>query len=193
MNYRFDVRDKKVFIKDIHKWHRVENKIASVFEKRLTDSLGRTVTIQVNGCGMDGRYLEDHEVTTAPDFLIVVDDAKRTIPLEIKASGDFLNVFHIKVDQVRSYLEFDPDLMMLMVRGTKAKNPVFTLMRPSMFVQHEFPVVKFATWGNKKCYRLFARQFHWEPLYSAEKLPVHLLEKNWLLTELKELLAVASC
>lgn len=192
MNYRFDVRDKKTFQKDIKKWHRIENHIAAVFEKRLTDSFGVPFSVEPNGCGMDGEYLEDNEVTTEPDFIIAADGVKKRIPLEIKASDGHLKVFHIKVDQVRSYLDYDANMIMLMVRGTETDQPVFTIMRPSMFVAHSFPVVRFATWGNKKCYRLYATQFHWEPLYSDKRIDPALFTKSWLNDNKKVSLALSS-
>lgn len=162
-NYRFDVRDQKQFEEDIKRWHTTENWIADVLQKMLTVAFNRSVEVRPNGCAMDGRYLEDNEVTTEPDYSLHVEGWRKVVPLEIKSADGLLQTFHIKVEQIESYLRQDPRMLILMVRGTGTKRPEFTVLRPEDFLNHSFEQLPFATWGGKLCYRLYAYQFRWEP------------------------------
>lgn len=182
MDYRKDVRDDTQFKEDILRWHRVENDIAAVFQQILTKVFRRPVYISPTGCDMTGRYLEDKDVTTAPDFLIHFPGREKYgRHLEIKAAAESLSVFHFKVDQIHQYNKRYPGTLILMVRGTSTDHPTFTIFAAED-LEHKYPFqkVEYAGWGGKLCYRLTAEMFHWEPLVVRNSYPLDFFQKKWI-------------
>lgn len=158
--YRFDVRDKQQFKKDIADSHKVENKIIKLWLDRLEDSLGKRPAYRGVGCGPDGRYLEAKDVNSNADY--EVDGFGR---VEVKFSKPLLTKhFHLKVDQVKSYL--DQDASILMINGWNSNRPEYVFIPAAIMRQmvDELTIVSWIGFGLKLAYRIPIDKFVWRRL-----------------------------
>ncbi|MBW3019933.1 hypothetical protein KY334_01440 [Candidatus Woesearchaeota archaeon] len=154
-NYRFDVRTKEEFIKDIDICTSKEQNIVMMFKDFLKKNYGKECIIENNGCNNTGKYLEDNKVSTKADYVI---DGRL---VEIKFSNQLIDVFRFKVDQLRSYVK--QKCYILMVNGYETEFCKFKLFRPNELkdlLKNKSPK-PFSKWGNKMCYELFEKDYKW--------------------------------
>ena len=160
MNYRFDKRTKQEFRRDIKIASQIENKIIELWLDRIEKRRGERPKYWHIGCNNDGSYLEDHEVSTEADYCVYGYGK-----IEIKFSKPMITkCFHLKVNQVRSYIRQNANI--LMVNGWNTPNPMFVLIRVHVLKSgiKRWKRVSFHGCGNKPCFRIPVDEFIWRPL-----------------------------
>lgn len=158
--YRFDVRSKKQFKADIKSAHKTEGQIIELWLDRLEASLGERPACQATGCGPDGQYLEASEVNSNADYK--VDGFG---PIEVKFAKPLVKkFFHLKVEQVKAYLEQDASI--LMVNGWETDSPKYVFIPAAVLrsMVDELPIVSWVGFGNKAAYRIPVSKFVWKDL-----------------------------
>jgi hypothetical protein len=158
--YRFDDRTEKEFRKDIKDRTLQERSLFLLWLDLIESKTGKRPTYQDTGCGKTGEFLEDKDVSTAPDF--EVDGYGK---LEVKFSKPMLDrVFHLKAGQVKSYKESGATI--LMVNGADSETPKFTLLTTEALasVVEDCRVVSWAGFGGKMSYRIPVDKFIWRDL-----------------------------
>lgn len=152
--YRFDVRSKEQFTRDIADGNRIERMLL----ERWLLTIGNP-SYQDNGCGNDGEYLEFKDVTTDPDF--IVDGVGK---VEVKFCRPIPEFFHLKVGQVEQYVAEEAQL--LMVLGAGKEHPKFTLISVDdlKFLLEACDHVVCRQFGNKKALRVPREWIQWDVL-----------------------------
>jgi hypothetical protein len=159
-NYRFDERSKEQFEKDIRDRTMEERSLFLLWLDLIEKETGHRPKYKDTGCGKTGKYLEDAEVSTAPDF--EVDGYGH---IEVKFSKPrLIKVFHLKVGQVKQYLKQKATI--LMVNGTNEDIPEFTMLKPAAHqdIVKTCQVVNWTGFGFKPAYRIPVKRFLWRAL-----------------------------
>lgn len=159
-NYRFDERSKKEFEDDI-KHHTMEERALFLLWLDLIEKeTGTRPEFKDTGCGKHGDFLEDQDVSTAPDFKV---DGYGEI--EVKFSKPLLKrSFHLKVSQVKAY--YKRGATILMVMGSNEDIPQFTMLKPDALaaIMKECEIVNWKGFGWKPAYRIPVNRFLWRAL-----------------------------
>lgn len=154
---RFDHRSKEQFIEDIAKSTKKERILLDLWLKLQEKPLQVVDT----GCGNDGKFLENKDVTSKADFFI-----ESFGPFEVKFSEKLLpKVFHLKENNVKSYIEEGATVMM--VNGADNEDAaVYTLINPKQLAEIAATIepLPFFGMGNKVCYKIPVNKFIWRKL-----------------------------
>ncbi len=154
-NYRFDRRSKRQFTKDIKEAHAIEDAIMEAWLAKIGNPPAKQ-----HGCGPDGEYLDQANVNTDADY-----DVEGYGLIEVKFSKPKLRrQFHLKVDQIQSYL--DQDASILMVDGWETDTPTYVLI-PAALLRGMIPDLEVLSWqgfGGKMAYRIPLDKFVWRSL-----------------------------
>ena len=158
--YRYDHRTKEEFERDIQQGTAIEQDIIGRYAKAYLKRYGKELQIIQNGCDMTGGYLEAAMVTTQADYLV----GKNKMPVEVKSNKSKRSILNLKVSQVKSYIKQNAHV--LLVNGYSTNRPQFTWFSPTDLVEisNTKEVVENSYWGNKKCYKLFAKDYTWHDL-----------------------------
>ena len=159
-SYRLDVRSKEQFHKDILEASNHERDLVSLWTKVLSKERKKVIGYRNNGCGNDGRPLEISDVSTDADF--IVDDVGL---VEVKFSKTVCKeFFHLKVNQVNSYLKQNATL--LMVNGSMTDEPVYIIIDGAALerLKSSCKVVPFAGFGFKAAYKIPVNNYIWKKL-----------------------------
>jgi len=158
--YRFDERSEAEFKKDIKKHTMEERALFLLWLDLVEKETGSRPKFQDTGCGKNGDFLEDNEVSTDPDFEV---DGYGLI--EVKFAKPLLTRnFHLKANQVRAYAK--KGATVLMVNGSDEDIPTFTLLKADTLkaIMKDCPVVPWKGFGNKSSYKIDVKRFLWRPL-----------------------------
>lgn len=142
MNYRKDFRTNEKFKLDIDKFSKLEERLIKLF----ADKVGKTCYKH----GFKEGELEDDEVNTDADFWI---DGIGLV--EVKTCKGFPEFFHLKVNQVQSYIKQKAKILMVL----SPDKPVYSLISPSEIEKYE--QVTFYPFGNKLSYKISRKDFQW--------------------------------
>ena len=157
---RKDFRSQRQFKKDIKAAHLIEGAILKRWLTVLKKTCGRSFKYIENGCGPDGEYLRQKDVSTDADYY-VTDIGY----VEVKFSKMLLKEnFHLKTSQVKSYIKQRANI--LMVDGWNTEKAQFTFITPEQMEAFEgkYEVVAFAGMGFKLSYKINVNEFIWRPL-----------------------------
>lgn len=156
MNYRQDGRSKDEFREQIQKRIIRENELFH----RWINSHENPPKYVYNGCGLNGEYLEDDQVTSDADYLV---DGYG--PFETKYSGPMITTyFHLKVSNVNSYLKQKATI--LMINGANTESPEYTIITTKLLkdIANTCSIVPFAGFGGKNAYKISVQKFEWSKL-----------------------------
>jgi len=131
-----------------------------MWTKILSKERKKKIGYKNNGCGNDGRPLEISDVSTDADF--VVDEVGF---VEVKFSKSVCKeFFHLKVNQVNSYLKQNATL--LMVNGSMTDTPTYTVIDSFGLdrLKSICKVVPFAGFGFKEAYKIPVSNYIWKKL-----------------------------
>lgn len=160
-NYRFDNRSKKQFADDIKNSTRKEKELLNCWLDYLEKRNNKRPGFKYAGCGSDkGEYLDIKNVSTDADYEV---DGYGLI--EVKFSKKKLNkVFHLKINQVKSYI--NQGATILMVDGADTKSPYFTLIDADTLkiIQDDCKIKAWAGFGYKQSYVVPLNMFVWRKL-----------------------------
>ena len=161
-NYRFDKRTKQEFQKDIKDRTLEERRLFFVWLDLLEADSNERPDYDDTGCGKDGEFLENANVTTNADYYV-----EGYGPIEVKFAMPVLTrYFHLKARQVKSYIE--QSATVLMVNGASEDVPTFTMIDPnalqSIVDDEDVPVIPWQGFGNKPSYRIPIARFIWRPM-----------------------------
>jgi hypothetical protein len=153
-----DYRTKDEFEKDIKVGTKIEREIIDMFAILWEDKVGYLPTVIDNGCGNDGEYLEDGNVSTDADFIF---DGK---PFEVKFIRPNVDHYHMKHSQVKSYVR--QGAYLLQVMGWNTPNPTFTVFSPTQLkaILKEKSQLYVNQFGGKLGYRIYKEEMNWQPL-----------------------------
>jgi len=160
MNYRFDKRTKEEFEKDIKERTLLERSLFIAWLDLVEKETGSRPEFTDTGCGKDGELLEDKDVNTNPDFH--VDGYGK---VEVKFANPMIRkFFHLKINQVKSYVKKDATI--LMINGAGEEIPEFTMIKKPALerIMSECKEVPWAGFGYKPSYKIPVDQFIWRPL-----------------------------
>lgn len=160
--YRFDQRTEEEFKKDIKDRTLEERRLFFVWLDLLEAEQGERPDYDDTGCGKDGEFLEDANVTTNADYYV-----EGYGPIEVKFAIPMLTKnFHLKERQVKSYIE--QSATVLMVNGAGEDVPSFTMISPdalqALVQDDDIEVVKWVGFGFKQSYRIPISRFVWRPM-----------------------------
>lgn len=152
--YRFDNRTEKEFKKDIKDGNRIERMLL----ERWLPTVGNP-SYRDTGCGNDGEFLEIEDVNTDPDFYV-----EGIGHVEVKFCRPVPRNFHLKVSQIRQYIEHNAQL--LMVLGAGCEFPKYSLISVDdlRFLLEACDHVACRQFGNKKAIRVPAEWITWKHL-----------------------------
>lgn len=154
--YRADNRSVDQFAKDIEHGHKVERELVERYAKYVERKHGQKLAIEDNGVDNSGKLLD--KASTKADFLL------GGMPLEVKFNNRMLRHFHLKVDQLESYIRQKAHI--LWVNGYEADQMEFTIVSPEQLLEiKKRGTIAFDGWGGKQCYRIAADEFQWKWLY----------------------------
>ena len=156
-SYRFDNRSPEEFARDIKSRTMEERAIFLLWLDFVEHDTGHRPSYKDTGCGQTGDVLEDHEVSSDPDFYV---DGYGLV--EVKFSKPMLKkFFHLKSSQVRQYCKKDTTI--LMVRGTDSQNPLFTMLKPNALkeITKDCKEINWQGFGGKLSYRIPVDRFVW--------------------------------
>jgi len=159
-NYRFDERSEKQFKRDIKDHTMAERALFLLWLDLIERETGTRPDFEDTGCGKNGEFLEDKQVSTEPDF--TVDGYGQ---VEVKFAKPLLTrTFHLKVNQVKQYHKKGATI--LMVNGSDEEVPEFTMLKPEALdrIMKEYKVVPWKGFGFKPAYRIPVKDFIWRPL-----------------------------
>jgi hypothetical protein len=159
-SYRFDQRSEEEFKKDIKERTEIERSLFLRWLDCVEQETGNKLSYKDTGCGKNGDYLKDNEVSTEADF-----DVEGFGKLEVKFSKPLLTKqFHLKVRQVKSYAEQGASI--LMVNGADEDVPQFTILTADTLKEiiGDCKVVKWPGFGWKPAYRISVDRFIWRSL-----------------------------
>lgn len=154
--YRQDKRSLKEFKADIKASSQIEQELLGKWLK----SQGMPVLFELTGCGPNGEYLSDKNVSTKADFRV-----PNVGLIEVKFSKKVLkNVFHLKSQQIESYIT--QECLLLMVNGACTKEPTYILLGPNHLyeITKIYPIINWQGFGGKPSYRCNIKDFEWRPL-----------------------------
>jgi len=157
MSYRYDTRGKDQFEKDIKERTLKERELFHMWLDYLETQTGKKPSFTETGCGNDGEYLEDSDVSTAPDFN--VDGFGH---VEVKYSDPLITrCFHLKANQVKAYEKMGATV--LMFNGCREEIPVFTMLKPEDLKEiiDSYPVINFQGFGGKPSYKIPVSEYIW--------------------------------
>lgn len=159
-NYRFDERSKEEFEKDIKSHTMEERALFLLWLDLIEKDTGSRPKFKDTGCGKDGAFLDDKDVNTDPDF-----EVEGYGEIEVKFAKPMLNRnFHLKTNQVKSYLKKGATI--LMVNGSGEDVPTFTMLKPTALqaIMDECEVINWKGFGWKPAYRIAVNRFLWRDL-----------------------------
>jgi len=159
-NYRLDGRSEEEFRKQIKDRTQQERTLFIWWLDLLERTTGTRPTFEDTGCGKDGEYLPDSEVTMAPDFTV-----EGYGKVEVKFAKPMIaRTFHLKVGQVKSYHKVGASI--LMVNGADSEIPKFTMLDTAALKQIiDFcEVCRWQGFGGKPAYRIPVELFIWRDL-----------------------------
>lgn len=160
MKYRRDNRSPEDFKKDIKNSTEIEHQILELWLSTIEKETGIRHTYQHNGCGDDGELLNDNQVNTKADYLV-----EEYGLIEVKFALPFLlENFHLKQNQVKSYIKQNASV--IMVNGWQEGPKEFMLITPHNleYIQNNMPIVKWFGFGGKKSFRIPINLFTWSKL-----------------------------
>jgi hypothetical protein len=160
MNYRFDSRSREEFERDIKERTLEERRLFLLWLDLLERENGTKPSYTDTGCGKDGDFLEDTNVTTEPDF-----NVEGYGKIEVKFAKPLIDkFFHLKVSHVKACKECGASI--LMINGAREEQPVYTMIRPEFLekIMDTCPIVPFQGMGHKPCYKIHVNNFVWRPL-----------------------------
>lgn len=159
-NYRFDDRSEAEFKKDIKQHTMTERALFLLWLDLVEKDTGKRPTYEDSGCGKDGKFLEDKEVSTDPDF-----EVEGYGFVEVKFAKQILTRdFHLKVNQVLSYCKKQTTI--LMVNGADEEVPTFTMLKPDVLKQisEDCKSIPWRGFGGKLSYKISVKRFIWRPI-----------------------------
>lgn len=153
-NYRFDRRSKEEFKRDIKEGNMLEKQLLERWLRRVGNPKYRET-----GCGNDGEFLEASQVSLAADFWVEGYGS-----VEVKFAKPLASTFHLKVDQIASYLRNNASV--LMVIGVNTITPKYYLMSQDdlLYITENAPCVTCEQFGGKQAYRVPAEWLSWKML-----------------------------
>lgn len=157
MNYRFDNRSESEFKRDIKDRTLQERELFFRWLEIQEKNTGTKPVFIDTGCGSHGEFLEDDKVSYDADF-----DVEGIGPLEVKFAKPLLvEVFHLKVGQVASYIKQGATL--LMVNGINEPVAMYTMISVESLqeIVDECEIVKWRGFGFKPSYRIPVDKFVW--------------------------------
>jgi hypothetical protein len=159
-NYRFDERSEDEFKRDIRKHTIKERELFFLWLDLVERETGNRPNFRDTGCGKNGEFLEDKDVSTDADF-----DVEGYGSIEVKFSKPMLTKsFHLKVNQVKAYHK--KNVTILMVNGCDEPIPTFTILKPDS-LENIMKTCKAIAWrgfGGKQAYSIPVKQYIWRPL-----------------------------
>lgn len=152
--YRFDNRSKEQFKKEIKDGNRIERMLL----ERWLPTIGNP-SYEDTGCGNDGEFLDFKDVNTDPDFKV---DGVGYV--EVKFCRPIPRDFHLKVSQVKQYV--DQNAQLLMVLGAGQEFPKYSLICVDdlKFLLEVCEHVVCRQFGNKKAIKVPAEWVQWKSL-----------------------------
>lgn len=152
--YRFDTRSKEQFVQEIKDGNRTERKLL----ERWLLTVGNP-KYEDTGCGNDGEFLDIEDVNMEPDFKV-----EGVGFVEVKFCRPTPNNFHLKVSQVKRYIEQGAQL--LMVLGAGKEHPKYHLITVDdlEYLLEACDHVVCRSFGNKKAIRVPSEWITWKPL-----------------------------
>lgn len=157
MKYRKDRRSVAQFRKDIQESSQIEQELMEVYVSDLSKRRGVKYTFKDNGCDNTGKLLEDRNVTTDPDFLLITPSGIKH-KIEIKFSRPDKEDFHLKDDQLKAMYRHDCCLIMFM--GIDTPNRRYCVIKPDKFMEILEKAPKKVIW-SKDARRLLVKDFEW--------------------------------
>ena len=158
--FRFDQRDKKTFKKDIKDATQIEWEIIKLWLNNIKRHTGKEPICYSTGCGPTGDFLDLEDVTAEADYYV-----EGYGPVEVKFSKKELKkYFHLKVDQVHSYIEQGANV--LMVNGWQTDDKKYILI-PHYLLKtmiDRCDIVSWSGFGFKPSYRFSITDFVWRYL-----------------------------
>lgn len=159
-DYRLDERSEDEFRRDIRERTLQERSLFIRWLDMMEKKTGTRPVYKDTGCGKTGEYLEDKDVSMAPDF-----EVEGHGKIEVKFAKPMLKrVFHLKVGQVKSYCK--EGAIILMVNGADSDVPTFTMLDNNALASiiEDCPIVRWRGFGNKPAYRIPVDKFLWRSL-----------------------------
>lgn len=165
MHPRRDFRTKHKFAKDIKECTLIENKLMSKYVDWLNTNSKIPTPYYFEDHGIDnsGAYISDNKkVDTRADFLLK-NLGRPSRKIEIKFCRKDMDVFHLKVSQIRKYIEADVCIVNFM--GIDGPNPRFCILTPKMLKEalETGEKVFFKAWG-KDCIRFTNDTLKWNKI-----------------------------
>lgn len=156
MSYRIDKRTLEEFKADIKESSKLEEKLLQRWLK--TENL--PIIYEFTGCGPDGEYLTEKDVTTRADFRV-----PNIGNVEVKFSKKELQTFfHLKVQQIDSYIK--QKCLILMVNGANTQKATYTLLNNKYlkYIRNNCVIINWYGFGGKASYRCLIQDFTWRKL-----------------------------
>ena len=157
MNYRFDSRSKDQFEQDIKDRTLKERDLFFAWLDYVETQSGTRPEFTETGCGNHGDFLDDADVSTAPDF-----NVEGYGHVEVKYSDPLIKRdFHLKANQVKAYEKMGATI--LMFNGCREETPVFTMLKPEDLKEiiDSYPVIHFQGFGGKPSYKIPVSEYIW--------------------------------
>jgi hypothetical protein len=163
MSYRFDTRSEEQFKKDIKESTQIERKLMEVYVAWLNSGGGHrpagSYSFQDNGVDNSGEYIkDDKKVHTGADFILKTQGG-RNKKVEIKFCRPEVSRFHLKVSQIKKYIENDVCIVNFM--GIDSNQPRFCILTPAVMTKALRDNVPVKMW-NKECIRFKNADMDWE-------------------------------
>lgn len=160
MSHRFDFRSKDEFKRDIKSSTITERELFMAWLDLLEKDTGTRPVYKDTGCGKDGEFLEDNQVSADPDFYV-----EGYGNIEVKFSKKILtDKFHLKVSQINQYQKKNTTI--LMINGANEDTPTFTMLKPEALnkISETCEQVSWSGFGNKMSFKIPVSMFIWRAL-----------------------------
>lgn len=164
-NYRFDSRSEEEFKRDIRSRTLRERQLFFQWVALKEKELGLPIKWEDKGCDNSGKFLENRDVSTEPDFWVEGYDL-----LEVKYSDPLIATtsnFHLKVSHVNKYIKLSANV--LMINGAATDNPQWTLLGPKDLnnIKLWCCAVKWFGFGGKMSFEIPVNLYQWQNLKSS--------------------------
>ena len=148
-DYRKDNRTLQEFKEDIKKYSEEQERGLHLVFKALNIDLGDEDYTD-NGVDNSGEYIEDdEEIHCDADFCL-------NKKIEVKLCNPNINRFHIKVNQVKTYIK--ENAVILFIMGYDTDNPHFTFLNPKDVLDNYVDIVDLF---EKRHFELKKTDFRW--------------------------------
>jgi len=164
MQYRKDNRTTEQFAADIKECTSIESFLMKLYVKWLNENKVRNnipYTHIDNGINNTGDLIrEDNDVDTRADFVLKREGRPDRL-IDIKFCRKDYNRFHLKINQIKSYIKNDVCIINFM--GIMSPNRRFCIIPPMALQEHlnKKEIILFEPWGYKEVLRFLENEFEW--------------------------------